>query len=221
MKTLIIIPALNESETIGNIILNTKKEGWNDILVVDDCSMDYTRETVKQNGADLICLPINLGAWGAIQTGILFALDKGYSRVVTIDADNQHDPEYIKILLNELDQNQRDIVIGTCLDRGSRAKHFIWKIFKKLSGLEINDLTSGFRAYSKKSMEIVVSDESLILEYQDIGVLLLCKKYGLQLAEIDISMNQRQMGKSRTFHNHMSICRYIFSTLFLIAVKRW
>jgi len=221
MKTLIIIPALNESETIGNIIRNTNKNGWNDILVVDDCSNDNTRESVKKNGADLICLPINLGAWGAIQTGMLFALTKGYSRVVTMDADNQHDPKYIKILLNELDQKQRDIVIGTCLDRGSRAKHFIWKLFKKLSGLGIDDLTSGFRAYSRKAMEIVVSDESLILDYQDIGVLLLCKKHGLRLAEIDIDMNQRQMGKSRTFHNPMSVCRYIFSTLFLIAVKRW
>ena len=221
MKTLIIIPALNESETIGNIIRNTKRNGWNDILVVDDCSNDNTREAAKKNGADLICLPINLGAWGAIQTGMMFALAKGYSRVVTIDADNQHDPKYIKSMLNELDQNQLDIVIGACLERGSRAKYFIWKIFKKLSGLDIQDLTSGFRAYNRKAMKIVVSDESLILEYQDIGVLLLCKKHGLQLAEIEINMNQRQMGKSRIFHNHMSICRYIFSTLFLIAVKRW
>ena len=132
MKTLIIIPAFEESASIAKVIKKTKKMGWNDILVIDDCSEDKTGSIAVENGAQLLRLPVNIGAWGAIQTGMTYALDKGYLRVVTMDGDNQHEPEYITPLLERLKVNEQnnhyenthdsDVVIGSypesCIRRG-------------------------------------------------------------------------------------------------------
>ncbi len=231
MKTLIIIPALNEAAIIADVVRKTYKSGWHNILVVDDCSQDNTGLIAIENGAELISLPINLGAWGAIQTGMRYALENGYSNVLTMDGDNQHKPEYIRILLTQikdddhLDSNDEihdnDVVIGSCLDRGSASKQFVWPCLRKLSGLDIQDLTSGFRAYNRKAMELLLTNESLILDYQDIGVLILCKKNNLKVAEIEVRMDQRENGKSRIFNNIYMIIKYFFSTLFLISTRRW
>lgn len=273
MKTMIIIPALNESATIAEVIQKIKKNGLHDILVVDDCSFDGTGTIALENGAELISLPINMGAWSAIQTGIRYALSKGYSAVLTMDGDNQHEPEYIKRLLKKLEQDEpesinrplkeleqhehgkvndnipgsfseseidgnrensnrvlsdsdgsvqsNDVVIGSCLNRGSISKHFVWYFLKKLSGLDIMDITSGFRVYNRKAMKLLLTNESLILDYQDIGVLLLCKKNNLKIVEIDVKMNPRKNGKSRIYKNAAMIVKYLLSTLFLIGTKRW
>ena len=231
MKTLIIIPALDEAATIADVLKKTKKCGWNNILVVDDFSQDNTSDIASKNGAEVISLPINLGAWGAIQTGMSYALEKGYSRVLTMDGDNQHKPEYISKLLTLLGDNDildsnnvshgNDMVIGSYLSRGSSSKQFIWPFLRKLSGLDIQDFTSGFRAYNKKAMQVLLTNESLLLDYQDIGVLLLCKKNNLKISEIKVKMDQRETGKSRIFKNSYMIIRYFLVTLFLIGTKRW
>jgi len=220
MKPLIIIPALNEADSIADVIRKTRESGWNDILVIDDFSRDNTGQIAFSNGAGLIRLPINLGAWGAIQTGMGYALEKGYPAAVTMDGDNQHKPEHIKDLIALLDQGH-DVVIGSCLSRGSASKQMVWPFLRKLSGLDIQDLTSGFRAYNRKAMALLLTNESFILDYQDVGVLLLCKKNNLKVTEVEVLMCQRENGKSRIFRNLFMIIAYFFSTLFLIGTKRW
>ncbi|MEA2061861.1 MAG: glycosyltransferase family 2 protein [Thermodesulfobacteriota bacterium] len=220
MNSLIIIPVLNESGTLKNVISRIRTSCDHDILVVDDGSSDGSGTIALENGAGLITLPINLGAWGAIQTGMKYALSKGYQAVVTMDGDNQHAPGYINTLLQELDQSN-DVVIGSCLERGSAAKHFIWYILKNLSGLDIADITSGFRAYNTKAMQLLLTRESQILDYQDIGVLMICRNNGLQIKEITVEMQDRTHGKSKIYKNSAMILRYLLSTLFLIGTKRW
>ena len=226
MRTLIIIPALDESETIGTVIHKIKSKGWHDILVVDDGSVDDTGLIAQRSGAQVITLPINIGAWGAIQTGMIYAIKKGYPRVVTIDADDQHEPDYIDDLVkniqgSSLAPNGFDVVIGSCLSRGSFFKQIAWNVLKKLSGLKVQDLTSGFRAYNSTAIQTLLNKESLMLDYQDIGVLLLCKKKQLKIGEITVKMNQRANGHSRVYRNAMVIGKYLLSTLFLIGTKRW
>lgn len=220
MTALIIIPALNESASIGEVIRSIREVCGNDILVVDDCSEDNTGEIVLENHADLITLPYNLGAWGAIQTGMRYALFKGYASILTMDGDNQHRPEHIPELLG-LIAGGNDIVIGSCLSRGSIVKQVAWPLLRKLAGIDIEDFTSGFRAYNRKAMELLLTNESFFLDYQDIGVLLLCKRKKLKITEIPVGMNQRENGKSRIFTNVRLIIKYFISTLFLIGTKRW
>ena len=220
MTPLIIIPALNEAASIARVIRKTRECGWQDILVVDDYSSDNTGQIAVRNGAEMLRLPMNLGAWGAIQTGMGYALEKGYTSVVTMDADNQHNPEHIKDLVPLLDQGY-DVVIGSCISRGSASKQIAWPFLRKLSGLDIQDLTSGFRAYSRKAMALLLTNESFILDYQDVGVLLLCRKHKLRITEVQVLMCQREYGKSRVFRNMFLVINYFLSTLFLIGTKRW
>lgn len=219
MKVLIIIPAKDEAETIGSVLAETREEGWADILVVNDCSNDETCTIAGSRQVSVMDLPIHLGAWGGIQAGMRYALKRGFDAAVTIDADGQHDPKFIGRLVEKLGKS--GVVIGADQRRGGRGKKAIWKFLRLFSGLDANDLTSGFRAYSKEALELLVGYDSLLMDYQDVGVLLLCRNAGIKISEIPVKMKQRVHGNSKVFRNGLAIVHYLLTTLFLIGAKRW
>lgn len=90
-----LIPAFNEETTIGALV-NQIKQRWNcSVVVIDDCSTDATARIARDAGATILPLTLQLGAWGAIQTGLRYALHQGYRTAVTLDADGQHEPDCI------------------------------------------------------------------------------------------------------------------------------
>jgi len=114
MKILVIIPAYNEEATIKNVIQRIKlKMPQADILVVNDGSKDNTSRKAKTAGAKVIDLPYNLGIGGAMQTGYLYAKENGYDIAVQVDGDGQHDPSYIKELIEPIINNSADVVVGS------------------------------------------------------------------------------------------------------------
>ncbi len=187
--------------------------------MVNDLSLDETATIAQNNGAIVMDLPIHLGAWGATQAGMHYALEKKYSACVTLDGDGQHKSEYISKLLDKLEYSQ--IVTGVDPERGGTNKSIIWRMLRLASGISISDITSGFRAYSVDAMKILVTNEGSIIDYQCIGVLLLCKKHGLISTEVPVKMKPRQYGRSRIFKNSFDIIKYLLSTLLLIGAKRW
>ena len=94
-ELLIIIPALNEEKTIKKIIQKAKIFG--DVLVVNDGSKDNTKDIAIKNGVSVISHNINLGYDKAINSGLEFFIKKKYKYVITIDADGQLPPNYIKL----------------------------------------------------------------------------------------------------------------------------
>tara|TARA_B100000035_G_scaffold248312_1_gene217033 strand:+ start:66 stop:722 length:657 start_codon:yes stop_codon:yes gene_type:complete len=100
---LILIPAFNEGKTIQEIIKKAKKYG--DILIVDDGSKDETVKNSKQNGVKVISHKTNLGYNQAINTGYKYFLKKKYNKIISIDADGQLPPIYIKIFNKNLINN--------------------------------------------------------------------------------------------------------------------
>ena len=76
MKTYIIIPAYNEEKSISNVIYNLKKEGYNDIVVIDDGSKDKTYEMTKGKGVIVLRHLINRGQGAALKTGFNYTLSK-------------------------------------------------------------------------------------------------------------------------------------------------
>ena len=218
-KTLIIIPAKNEAKSIGSVIKEVKRNGWHNILVVNDESLDETVAVAQKNGAFVMDLPIHLGAWGAIQAGMRYALEKKYDAAITLDADGQHKGRYISKLVDKLEENQ--IVTGSDPERVGAHKSIIWRLLRLVSGISASDITSGFRAYPADVMKLLVSYEASILDYQCVGVLLLCKKNGFVSKEVSVKMNSRKYGNSRIFKNNFYVLRYLFSTLLLIGAKRW
>ncbi len=211
---LIIIPAFNEAASIVSVIADIRRRYQYPILVVNDMSNDETAAIARNAGAKVLNLRAQLGAWGATQTGVRYALKMGYTRILTLDADGQHEPEHIGDLLTRLDEGY-NIVIGAYVERCSRARHLARFYFKLLTGLQIEDMTSGFRAYSYQAMIVIASPQATLLDYQDVGVLLLCRCAGLQISEVHTPMNLRSSGHSRVFYSWWVVMRYMMQTSIL------
>ncbi|MEO2267243.1 glycosyltransferase family 2 protein [Pseudoalteromonas sp. YIC-656] len=215
---LVVIPAHNEEKSIAGVIQDLKKEGFCNILVVDDASTDNTYAVASEE-ALVISLPYNLGAWKATQTGIRYAYEQGIEQVITFDADGQHLASTLHPLLKFHQDNKCDIVIGSCVSRGSFARHIAWGMFRKLSGVEVRDLTSGLRVYNRRAMAVLSSEQATLLEYQDVGVLLLLKTFSVSKAEVKVLMSKRKDGISRIFYSWGAVAYYMAYTTMLCLSK--
>ena len=217
-RILVVIPALNEAECIGSVIGQARMRDATDVLVVDDGSTDDTAAIATIAGATVLRAPLWQGAWGAIQTGIRYAVRHNYSAVITMDADGQHEPAYLPELIAA--GRDADVVIAACVSRGSRARQMAWTYFRFLTGLRFDDLTSGFRYYGPRACSLLASEEATLLDYQDIGVLLLLRRAGLRISEVSVLMNPRRSGASRIFFSWWTVGWYMAETS-LLALARW
>ncbi len=120
-RVLVIMPAWNEAESVGNTVREVLSVGRPyDVLVVNDGSTDTTAAVAKTAGATVLTLPFNLGVGGAMRAGLKYAQRLGYQRVIQVDADGQHDPRNIHEVLAGLEH--ADISIGARFaDRGDYA----------------------------------------------------------------------------------------------------
>lgn len=209
----VLIPAWNEEATVADVVRNIRELDRYDVIVINDASSDRTAKHAAEAGAKVLSLPVNLGAWGAMQTGIRFALKKGYQQVITMDADGQHLSSSIPHLLAPIAAGSADMVIGSCIERGSFARKVAWRFFRRMTGLEIEDLTSGFRVYDLPAMKILASKEATLLEYQDIGVLLLLMHSGMRIQEAKVTMQPRLSGSSKIFSSWFKVAEYLLLNL--------
>jgi glycosyltransferase involved in cell wall biosynthesis len=144
----IVIPAFNEAAVIGDVIRGLQTQGpWREILVVDDGSEDATAERAREAGATVLRHPYNKGNGAAVKTGIRHATGEN---VLIIDADGQHQPQDASRLVDRL--GEYDLVVGarrkTTQASGSRliGNAVLNWLASYLTGRDIPDLTSGFRA---------------------------------------------------------------------------
>jgi glycosyltransferase involved in cell wall biosynthesis len=217
-RLLVVIPALNEADCIGSVVAQANIQDGVDVLVVDDGSSDDTAAVAMLHGATVLHAPLWQGAWGAIQTGVRYAIRHGYDAVVTMDADGQHEPGYLPQLIAA--GRTSDVVIASCPSRGSRLRHWAWRYFKFLTGFTLDDLTSGFRFYNMRACRLLASREATLLDYQDVGVLLLLRHANLKISEIPVAMNPRKSGASRVFSSWWTVGRYMVETS-LLCLARW
>jgi len=212
---LVIIPAQDEEIAIGRVIQGLQDSLPCDIIVVDDVSSDMTIHVARKAGVNVIPLTVHLGSWGAVQTGMRYALKKKYEVVATVDADGQHSPATVPLLLEYMHQSKSDVVIGSYIERGSRLRKIAWRVFQIITDLEIKDLTSGLRVYNHKAISLLSLPEATLLDYQDLGVLLLLQKEGLRVAEFPCVMFPRISGHSRIFSTWVEVVKYMAYTLLL------
>ncbi len=215
---LIVIPARNEADSIGEVIGALKALGYHHILVVNDGSQDETAEIAGRLGAVVLSPPLSQGAWGAMQTGLRYAQRRGYRHVVTMDADGQHEPAYIAALLAA--GRSHDVAIGAYPQRGSFLRQWAWKFFRMLTGFGIEDLTSGFRYYNAAACALLADEEATLLDYQDVGVLLLLRRADFSFIEVPVEMYLRKNGPSRIFSSWARVGRYMLETT-LLCLAHW
>tara|TARA_A100001035_G_C27723890_1_gene473344 strand:+ start:414 stop:1052 length:639 start_codon:yes stop_codon:yes gene_type:complete len=147
MSIFVVIPAYNEEETIYQVIKEVIIE-FSNVIVVNDCSIDKTENLALKAGAEVINLKKNYGYDFAIEQGIKYALEKGASTIITLDADGQHPVGDLKKMVNILEQGQYQIVIGI----RDNLPRFSERVFSFLTRLffGVEDITCGMKCYSSE-----------------------------------------------------------------------
>ena len=108
----VILPAYNEEDSIGSVILLTKFYADN-VIVVDDGSSDRTAEIARKAGAEVIIHETNTGKGGALKTGFTAAANLGADIIVTMDSDGQHNPAEIPKLVAPIIKGEAEMVNGS------------------------------------------------------------------------------------------------------------
>lgn len=204
MKKLVIIPAYNERKsilrTVNDVLENAP--GF-DYVIINDCSTDETLDFCRENGLNVVNLPINLGIGGAVQTGYLYALEHNYDMAVQFDGDSQHDASYLNSMAEYLEEHNLDMVIGSRFIQkegfqSSALRRFGIKYFtvliKILTGKSILDPTSGMRLVNKEIIKIYANDYPRDYPEPESVVTVLGK--GKKVAEIPVIMRERSEGVS-------------------------
>lgn len=221
-RCLVIVPAYNEEALIESTINDLRKYQKDyDILVINDCSTDSTKEILKRLKVDFIDLPINLGLNGGVQCGFQYAYQQGYQYVVQFDGDGQHDAAFLKSMIESMDQGV-DITIGSRYINSKKPWNPRMVGSRILSGLirlttfnTIHDPTSGLRMFNRKMMQDYAyhmnrRPEPDTLVYQI--------RHGAKVHEIPVSMRER-IGGTSLYSGISSAAKYminmILSILFL------
>ena len=225
-RVLIVIPAYNEEQNIKKTVNDIKNNTDYDYVVINDCSKDNTKEVCEKNLFNVISLPVNFGLTSGIQLGMKYAYKHNYDIIIQFDGDGQHQAKYLKDLVNEIEENNTDIAIGsrfvtekkpfTMRMLGSRLISAAITIttFKK-----INDPTSGMRAYNKKIISEFIINPSLTPE-PDTLVYMIKKK--MKIKEVQVKMKNREYGES--YLNPIKSIKYmanmILSILFIRSITK-
>jgi glycosyltransferase involved in cell wall biosynthesis len=201
-KVLIVMPALNESASVGAVITQVKKSlPGMDVLVVDDGSSDETAKLARQAGAEVARLAVNLGVGGAMRTGFRYAVARAYDVVVQVDADGQHDPDEVAALLAGLDE--ADIVIGSRF-AGKGVYHAsgprkyamvaLSMVFSRLAKTELTDVTSGAKAMGPRAIKLFAAYYPAEYLGDTVESLVMAIRAGLRIKEVPVIMRERTAG---------------------------
>jgi glycosyltransferase involved in cell wall biosynthesis len=202
MRTLLIIPAFNESACIAGVINGIRTHFRGDIAVIDDGSEDDTGQVARTAGAAVLRHACNLGIGAAVQTGFLYALREGYDSIVRQDGDGQHDPAQIPRLLEVLERDEADIVVGSrFLAREGyqstivrRVGIFVLGIVSALVGTRITDPTSGYWAVNRRALTVLARSQPD--DYPETEALVMASRAGCRVRELPVIMYARITGQS-------------------------
>lgn len=215
MKLLVVIPTYNEIENITRFVpavMDQIKQCGGHILVVDDGSPDGTGNAVKTMQAvypDSLNLLERAGKSGladAYLTGFRWGEERGYDVFLEMDADFSHKPEYIPVMLKQIQEN--DVVIGSRNIKGgavegwSALRNFISKGGSLYSRMvlhcPVKDLTGGFNMWTRKALDAINLDKVISRGYSfQIEMKYRAYRSGMKIKEIPIIFPDRQAGKSK------------------------
>ncbi|MBQ0894107.1 glycosyltransferase family 2 protein [Micromonospora purpureochromogenes] len=228
-RVLIIIPALNESGSIADVVGEVRGElPGVDVLVVDDGSTDRTAAVAAAAGARVAKLPYNLGVGGAMRLGYRYARDNDYDVAIQIDADGQHDPRYVPKLVDLLDDT--DLVIGARFAgegdytvRGPRrwAMVMLSAVLSKVAKTKLTDTTSGFRAANRRVIEMFAGWYPAEYLGDTVETLVHTARRGYKIRQVPVAMRKRMAGTPS--HSPAKAMIYLgraFAVLTLALIRR-
>jgi hypothetical protein len=203
-RLLILIPAYNEQGAIGGVV-NEVREVMPGvpILVVDDCSSDATIHRARAAGARVLPLPHHLGLGGAVQAGYMLAFELDFDYVIRVDGDGQHDARDIPKMLETLEREKCEMVIGSRFVDGSgehtgmlRAAGIVFfrAVLRPIIGRTVHDPTSGFVGVNRTALSLF--SRSFPLEYPEIEALVVLQRKRFRFVEVPCRMRPRRTGRS-------------------------
>ena len=222
-KVAIGLPAFNEEKNIASIILQLKKK-YELIIVCDDGSSDLTAAIAEKMGAIVVKHEKNLGYGGAIRSLFSKACELECDIFVTFDSDGQHVVSEIENIIEPIQKNEADIVIGSRFLGSTKDLPKYRKIGIKtitgltntLTGANITDAQSGFRAYSKKVLnEISPTESGMGISTE---ILIKSSKKQMRISEIPITINYEDNTHSQEPISHGT--SVVFSTVKHVAIER-
>jgi dolichol-phosphate mannosyltransferase len=213
MKTVVIIPTYNEAAIVESITAAVCAAAPNvDILVVDDRSPDGTGQIADRIAAEsggrihVLHRAEKQGLGAAYLDAYRWALDRGFGRVVTMDADFSHDPAYLPEMLSQADS--ADVVIGSRYVPGGGVRN--WSLLRRcvsrwggvyarlVLGLPVRDPTAGFELFSKRAVEIILQAAPTTSGYGfQVEQKYVAARAGLRIVEIPIVFVDRRVGQSK------------------------
>jgi len=216
------IPAYNEEKTIAKVILKARKY-VDKVIVCDDGSTDMTAEIAEALGAEVIRHERNMGYGAAIGSLFWKAREEGADIMITLDADGQHDPNDIPRLIKPIIEGEADIVIGSRFltekaEIPTYRKIGI-KIINWITGAKvknISDTQSGYRAYSKRALQLIRPVEMGMGVSTEI--LLKAEQNNLKIKEIPIRISYR-VEQASTINPLTHALDVIFSTIKQLSIR--
>ncbi len=222
----VIIPALNEEQTIADVVRRCvgvgKTNGWKlSVFVVDDGSTDNTANTARMEGARVLSHNRNLGVGQAFQTGLTEALRSDADILVNIDADGQFQPERIPELIAPILNGCADFATASRFKDPSLlpdmplvkiiGNRLMSRLISGIARQKFFDVSCGFRAYSREAALRLNLWGSFT--YTQESILEIAIK-GLRIEEVPMSIRgTRAVGESRVANN---LWRYGIRTLQII-----
>jgi len=219
VKLIVQIPCYNEEKTLPQTIRDIPRAVAGvdkvEVLVIDDGSSDGTVAAAKEAGADhIVSFTGNKGLAAAFSAGLEASVQRGADVIVHTDGDNQYKGECIPDLVQPILRGKADIVVGTRPIEDIQDFSWLKKrlqrlgswVVRKVSGTEIADATSGFRAYSRQAaMRLnVVSDFTYTLE-----TLIQAGRSNMTVAQVPIQTNS----KTRASRLFKGIPQYVWQSL--------
>lgn len=190
-RIVVAMPAYNEEKYIGSIILQAQQHA-SEVIVVDDGSTDNTVKVSQLAGATVIKHLDNKGYGATIQEILIQAKKRNPAVLVILDADSQHDPEEIPVLVEAVFQGS-DLVIGSRkIPRDNIPAYrrigqkVISYLSRSLSGKKLSDTESGFRAYSSRALDVLEPKEKGMAVSAEI--ISEATKKGLKITEVPVSI---------------------------------
>ena len=239
MKNLIIIPAYNEEQALPATLASLQALPASfEIVVINDGSRDGTSNAARAAARSsklalhVIDMPVNGGIGVTVQTGYLFAAQRGgYKYAIQFDADGQHDSACLEALVAECEAQNLDLCIGSrFLEKPGEKSvdnfkstfsrrvgiRFFSRLIGMLSGLRVTDPTSGFRCAGPRAWATFAARYPE--DYPEPESLFWCARNGFRVGEIAVRMHERQGGVSSI--RHFKTIYYMVKVSLAIVIDR-
>ena len=228
---LVVIPALNEERSVGDVVHRVLAAVPRArVLVVDDGSTDATAVLARAAGAEVARAPFTLGVGGAMRIGFRYAADHGSQAVVQVDADGQHDPTDLPALLSHLSRDERPhVVIGTRFGSADMAVPRLRRLAMRAlaayataqTGTRLDDVTSGFRAHNRAAIELFAHTYPAEYLSDTVESLVIAQRAGAHFTQVPVAMQPRTFGtpSQSTFRSATYLLR-VTLILALATIRR-